>query len=285
LIATFRKRAIVVKKSVDTQAIESDGRYIRALSPDTSKAPHLGSLSSDKLIFFEPIAWSGFSGMADSAQFDKIMALCEKNLYDEFGVALCEGDRTLVEGKLPEDYSGWKRNAPGKKENGGEFRHLESWYIASLCAFGYGKKAYDLYRKTIPAITSEPDPFRYAAERFVYPEYVSSPSSAEHGRAGHTWLTGTAPTRLCVFLDSILGLKRGYEGLRIDPCVNPEWKRFKARRAFRSSDFMITYENPDGLEHGVGELRVDGAKIEGNLVPERFYDGKSHEILVMMAKP
>jgi len=242
----------------------------------------LGSSKTDGLVFFEPIAWAGFSGIADKERFDACKKVCEKELDDKYGIAICQGDKTMTQGKLPVDYQGWKRNAPGKKENGGEFRHLESWYIASLCIFGYGKEAHDIYIKTLPAIASKDDPYLYAVERFVYPEYVSGPASNDHGKAGHTWLTGTAPTRLNVLIDWIFGVRRRYDGLLIDPCVSGEWRKFSAVRTFRNTRFNINYSNPSGVQKGLKSIKVDGKEIEGNIIPLSFAKGGSVNIEVLM---
>ncbi|MCL2344055.1 MAG: hypothetical protein FWC62_09220, partial [Firmicutes bacterium] len=249
MAAEFRAKAKTVRDEVERRCIDRDGNYIRAVAAkdfravlrclsfghtgleardileeiERNGAPvDLGCSKTDNLVFLEPIAWAGFSGIADKARFDACKAVCERVLDDKYGIAICQGDKALAEGRLPADTQGWKRNALGKKENGGEFRHLESWYIASLCAFGYGREAHDLFLKTLPAVASEDDPYLYAAERFVYPEYVAGPASNDHGKAGHTWLTGTAPTRLNVLIDWIFGIRVGYDGLFIDPCVSPE---------------------------------------------------------------
>lgn len=282
LVSDYREKAKTVKNSVETRGIDTAGNYIRALSPDPKKFPDLGSSKSDGNVFFEPIAWAGFSGIADKERFDKCVAVCDKVLDDKFGIPICKADRTTESGKLPVDHAYWKRNAPGKKENGGEFRHLESWYVSSLCTFGYGEKAYELFTKTIPAVTSSHDPYNYAAERFVYPEYVSSPDSIEHGRAGHTWLTGTAPTRLGCFVEAIFGLQRTYDGLSINPCVTSKWKEFSARRFFRDTFFNITYKNPNGVNKGVKKITVDGKEINGIVIPAEFYDKKEHSVVVEM---
>jgi len=233
-------------------------------------------------VFLEPIAWAGLSGIADKARFDACKRACEAELDDRYGIAMCQGDTSLVEGRLPDDNQGWKRNAIGKKENGGEFRHLESWYIASLCVFGYGQAAHDVFVKTLPAVASADDPYRYAAERFVYPEYVASPSSSDHGRAGHTWLTGTAPTRLTMLIEWIFGIRCRYDGLLIDPCVSPSWKSFSATRTFRETVFNIHYDNTAGVEKGVVKLIVDGKEIAGNTVPLSFAKGGTVEVDVVM---
>lgn len=277
----YRVMAGTVKAEIDRRALQEDGTYIRALAtvPGTKD---LGSLKTDGFTFFEPIAWAGFSGVADKDQFASAKASCERLLDDRYGIPICQGDKTLAEGKIPVDYTAWKRSAPGKKENGGEFRHLESWYIASLCTFGYGKEAHDLYFKTLPAIASSHDPFTYAAERFVYPEYVSGPASREYGRAGHTWLTGTAPTRLGVMVDWIYGVRRTYDGLLVRPCVSPSWKEFHLVRTWRGSRFVFEFRNPQGLCQGTVRLSLDGKALEGNVIPASCADGKTHHVLVVM---
>ena len=309
LAADYAHKAETVKQQVEARCVDKQGYYIRAVaSPNPEKvlagltfghtgvdaeefiddlrqfgAPQsLGSSETDGLVFLEPIAWAGFSGIASKARFDLCKAACERALDDEFGIALCQGDRTLADGKLPVDTQGWKRNAIGKKENGGEFRHPESWYIASLCCFGYGQAAHDMFFKTLPAVASESDPFGYAAERFVYPEYVASPQSDEHGRAGHTWLTGTAPTRLNVLFDWILGIRCQYDGLLIDPCVAPAWRSFRATREYRGTTFDITYSNPDGVEKGVRSITVAGEPVDSNLIPLRYATGGVVDVAVVM---
>jgi len=305
LARDYKAKAKIVKDEVEKRCIDINGNYIRAVAANDHKAvlkslsfgntgidvdylldedapSDLGCSKTDGLTFFEPIAWAGFSGIADKARFDACKKVCESNLDDKYGIAICEGDKTMIQGKIPKDYQGWKRNAPGKKENGGEFRHLESWYIASLCIFGYGKEAHDIFMKTLPAAASEDDPNLYAAERFVFPEYVSGPASNDHGKAGHTWLTGTAPTRLNVLIDWIFGIRRCYTGLIIDPCVSGEWKKFHAVRYFRNTIFNINYTNPPGVQKGVKSIKVNGKEIAGNIIPLIFADGSKVDVDVLM---
>jgi len=309
LSVDYADKARIVKQEVERRCIDPEGYYIRAVASQdpeqvlrrltfghtgveaadileeivTDGAPiDLGSSRTDHLVFLEPIAWAGFSGIADKSRFDVCKQVCEAELCDQFGIAICQGDRTLADGRLPVDTQGWKRNAVGKKENGGEFRHLESWYIASLCVFGYGEAAHDMFMKTLPAVASQPDPFAYAAERFVYPEYVAGPASSQHGRAGHTWLTGTAPTRLNALQQWIFGIRCQYDGLLIDPCVSPEWKSFHAVRTFRGTTFDIAYNNQAGVQKGVKSITVGGEKIIGNLIPLSCATGGTVEVEVMM---
>ncbi len=311
LVKDYNSKALVVKKSVEERCIDKKGHYIRALAPRDYKTVlanldmgmseidlegvkdsiegigesgliDMGNSETDGFTFFEPIAWAGFSGIADKERFDACVASCERDLDDKYGIAICQGDTNMTKGGLPVDGQAWKRNAPGKKENGGEFRHLESWYIASLCKFGYGKKAHDIYIKTLPCICSASDPYNYAVERFVYPEYCSGPSSNDHGKAGHTWLTGTAPTRLGVLIDWVYGIRRTYNGLLIDPCVTPEWRSFSATRTFRNTKVNVFFENPKGVEKGIESITVNGNKIEGNIITSDYFTGQNLTVKVVM---
>jgi cellobiose phosphorylase len=309
LAEDYAAKAKTVKEQVEGKCIDTDGKYIRAVAAKDFKAVlkdmylghtgldadelisgieysgapvDLGSTKTDGLTFFEPIAWAGFSGIAGKERFDACKKACERDLDDKYGIAICQSDKTLSQGKVPADTQGWKRNAPGKKENGGEFRHLESWYIASLCIFGYGEEAHDIYMKTLPALASKDDPYLYAAERFVYPEYVSGPASNDHGKAGHTWLTGTAPTRLNVLIDWIFGIRRSYGGLLIDPCVSSKWEKFSAVRTFRNTTFNISYSNPGGVNKGVKAIKVDGKEIGGNVIPLSYANGGNVSVEVLM---
>ena len=135
---------------------------------------------------------------------------------------------------------------------------------------------------TLPAVCYADTP-AYSAEPFVYPEYACGPSSQDYGRAGHTWLTGTAPTRQRVIAENIFGLQPAYEGLVIDPCV-PCWESFKAFRIFRNTKFEITFVNKNKVQKGVKTITVDGKTLESNCITSEWFDGKKHQVIVEMGK-
>ena len=66
---------------------------------------------------------------------------------------------------------------------------------------------------------------------------------------------------------SILGVKPTLDGLWIDPCVPSGCKGFTVTRRYRGARYVIRVKNPGGAEHGVKELRVNGARVNGNLIP------------------
>ena len=274
------EKAKKVKDAISTYCIDSKGMFIRLLGPGKNKKTAFGSADTDGIAFFEPTAWAGYSGVATKDQFLKSAAVIEKKLAAKGGICICTTNKDFTKGKLPDFESGYIRNAPGKKENGSFFRHLESWMIASYCMYGEGKKAWKLFYETLPAVCYD-EMESYSAEPFVYPEYVTGPESIDYGRAGHTWLTGTAPTRHRVVSENIFGLQPTYDGLVIDPCV-PCWPEFTASRIFRGTRFEIKYINKGKIQKGVKSVTVDGKLIEGNCITDKYFDGKKHTVVVEM---
>jgi cellobiose phosphorylase len=136
------------------------------------------------------------------------------------------------------------------------------------------------FLKCLPENLSS-DQKRYRAEPYIYPEFVHGRAAEEFGRGGHTWLTGTAPTMHTALLEYIFGLKPDYDGLRIDPCVDPSWADFSVVRQFHGASYRIHFSNPQGVERGVKAISVDGKLIQGNLLPV-FSDEKNHEVEVVM---
>lgn len=78
---------------------------------------------------------------------------------------------------------------------------------------------------------------------------------------------GTAAWTIVSISQAILGVQPELDGLRIDPCIPPEWTLLTLTRRFRGAQYRITVENPDGAEHGVRELYVDGVQQTGK--PDR----------------
>ena len=96
---------------------------------------------------------------------------------------------------------------------------------------------------------------------------IAGKDAARPGEAKNSWLTGTAAWNWYAISQFILGVKPAYDGLEIDPCICSEWKEYTVRRKFRGSVYNITVLNPDGVCKGVRSMTVDGAEVEGNIIP------------------
>ena len=137
--------------------------------------------------------------------------------------------------------------AAGTKENAAVFSHACAFKVVADCTIKRGDQAYDTFSKLLPVSKHKKDHDRYKVEPYVWAEYVIGPGSADRfGEGAFTWNTGTTPWMFNAATEWILGARREFGGLLIDPCLPRGWKQAKIRRPFRGAMYEITLRNPEG---------------------------------------
>ena len=229
-------------------------------------------------IFLATQAWAILSGIIPKDRLKKVMESTDKHLDTEHGLALF----SPAYSKYDPDLGRIAMFAKGTKENAAIFCHANLFKIAADLAIGKGQRAWLSLKKIMP--NKQKDYELYKTEPYVFSEYLIGP---EHpylfGEGAFSWLTGTAGWAYMMATEWMLGARRDFEGLKIDPCLPSSWKKCKIRRPFREATYEILIENPKGMEQGVKEIWVDGKKIEGKLI-KPHKDGKSHKVRVVMGK-
>jgi len=282
LVKEYEDRALKIKNSIKEYCMDKEGYFKRALFNEEEEADLGSSESEFAKIFLEPQAFGINSGVADEEQGRKSLDAVKKYLDSKWGAMLCYPVYSdLSENKkLPKRTWNIEKEPPAMKENGGIFMHLNAWLVQSYCMVGQGAEAVAHYQKNLPENMSA-DQDVYKSEPYVYPEYVRGKGIDSHGRGGHTWLTGTAPTMHMALTEYIFGVRADYGGLVIDPCVDPKWSNFKMERNFRGARYIINFTNPNGVEKGVRMISVNGTNISGNIVPPQK-EGSINKISVVM---
>ncbi len=110
---------------------------------------------------------------------------------------------------------------------------------------------------------------------------IAGREAATHGEAKNSWLTGTAAWNYVAVTQWILGIRPEFDGLRIDPCIPPEWDGFSVERIFRGNRLNITVHNPGHISRGVVKMEVDGAPVDGNLLVLEG-DPIQHKVVIWM---
>ena len=185
----------------------------------------------------------------------------EDRLDSRFGIVLLQPAYTKYYLNLGEISS----YPPGYKENAGIFCHNNPWITCAEAVLGRGARAFETYRKICPAYLEAVSEV-HRTEPYVYSQMVAGKDAPTFGEAKNSWLTGTAAWTFVSISQAILGVQPELDGLRIDPCIPPEWARLTLTRRFRGAQYCITVENPGGAEHGVQELYVNGVRQDGNLI-------------------
>lgn len=124
-----------------------------------------------------------------------------------------------------------------------------------------------------PSSQSGAEPYVFTNCYSTHPKY--------YGKSYWSWTTGTSAWAMMGLYEGILGVKRDYSGLKIEPAFPAEWSNASMTRHFRNADYHITICNPGHVEGGKPVLTIDHKKIVGNIIPS-FEDGKIHEVEVTL---
>ncbi len=250
-------------------------RFVRGFNEDEV----IGSRKNKEASFWlNPQSWAILSGLASEEEAKIIMDNVEKILNTKYGAMICYPP-FLTYG-FP--VARMILFLPGLKENASIFSQTQGWLIRAETILGNGKRAYMYYKENNPAEMNDNAEIRMS-EPYIHCQFTEGKDSPNHGRANVHWLTGTASTMQVAAVEGILGIQPDYDGLKIDPCIPPEWTEFYIERVFREKKLCITVRNPDRVKKGVKYIIINGEKIEGNFIPISEMK-KNNNVEVLMGK-
>ena len=228
--------------------------YIRGITADGRK---IGTRTdTEGKVHMESNTWAVLSGVASPERGQRAMASVKEYLFTEYGLVLNAPPYTK-----PDDGIGFvTRVYPGLKENGAIFSHPNPWAWAAQCLLGNGAGAMEFYDALCPYHQNDKIEVRQA-EPYSYCQFVVGPAHPAFGRARHPFMTGSAGWAYFASTQYILGIRPGFDGLIVDPCVPADWRDFRISRQWRGARYQITVTNPDGAERGVRRITVDGEVV------------------------
>ncbi|MFH1196209.1 MAG: N,N'-diacetylchitobiose phosphorylase [bacterium] len=248
--------------------------YLRAYRADGLK---FGSHENDEAsIFLEPQPWAVISGHTTKDQSVKLLEMVNKRLSTDYGLMINDPpvettDPGVIKSRLFNK---------GMKENASIFQHTQSWVVIAETLVGNGNRAYEYYRKFMPAAYNTKAEVRQT-DPYVYCQFTNSKYSPRYGASRLPWLSGTASWAYFTAAQFILGVQPDYVGLKIDPCIPSDWKEVKVSRRFRGKNFNIVIKNENGVQKGVKKLTVNGKEIFGNLILLNELK-ENNDVVVMM---
>jgi N,N'-diacetylchitobiose phosphorylase len=247
--------------------------YIRGI---TRKGIKIGSKDNDEgKIFIESNSWAVLSGAASAERGRRCMDSLYKHLFAKYGIHLVWPTFTK-----PDDDIGYvTRVYRGIKENGAIFSHPNPWAMVAECKLGRGDRAMEYYDALLPYNQNDLIEVR-EAEPYSYCQFIMGRDHTAFGRARHPWLTGSAGWAYVAATKWMLGIRPGYDGLVIDPCIPKDWPGFQVVRQWRGATFTIRVENPSGVQKGVKSVSLNGRLQTGPIPPQR--PGSVSEVHVVM---
>jgi len=224
--------------------------------------PALGSSEmTEGRIFINTQSWAVLSRVAESTRAEQVMNMVEKFCSRPCGYVICDPPMTHFDPRIGK----FSTTMPGHAENGGCYNHAAGFKVVADCMLGRAEEAWDTVIKVAPDNPQNPLP-QSQVEPFSFTNmYETVPSI--YGLSGYPWKTGTAGWFTVAMVEWILGARRSYDGLLIDPCLSKRIPHAFIRRTFRGATYDITLDNSAGRCKGVRDITLDGQPFSGTTLP------------------
>ncbi len=237
-----------------------DGQWYKRTLCETGPALGSKELAEGK-IFINTQSWAVLSKVAEGDRACGVMDMVEKYCSRPVGYVICDPPMSRYDSRIGK----FSTTMPGHAENGGCYNHAAGFKVVADCMLGRAEHAWDTFVKVAPGNPQNPisqsmvEPFSFTNMYETIP-YM-------YGYSGYPWRTGTAGWFTVAVVEWILGARRGYDGLVIDPCLTKRIPKAYVRRTFRGAIYDIHLDNSAGRCKGARGIVMDGKRIEGNVLP------------------
>ena len=206
----------------------------------TGKGRPIGShTATEGKVHLESNTWAVISGAATQAQGESCMDAVHAYLFTPYGLMLNAPSFTTRD-----DSIGFvTRVYGGIKENGAIFSHSNPWAWVAEAMLGRGDRAMELYMALLPEKQNDMMEVRQA-EPYSYCQFIMGRDHTAHGRARHPFMTGSAGWSYYAATRYLLGVRPGFDGLTVDPCIPAAWDGFDVTRKWRGATYRIEVQNP-----------------------------------------
>jgi cyclic beta-1,2-glucan synthetase len=243
----------------------------------------LGSILNEECrIDSIPQSWSVLSGAGDPVRSARAMRAVEAHLVKRQDSLIQLFTPPFDNSDLDPGYI--KGYVPGVRENGGQYTHAAIWTVMAFAQLGQTQKAWELFALINPVLlgstsrrvaTYKVEPYVVAADVYAVSPHV--------GRGGWTWYTGSAGWMYRLLLESLLGITREVDRLRIAPRLPHQWPSMVIRYRFHDTLYHITVLQlpPTGSEDLLDRPRIslDGTDLPGPTFP-LVDDHQEHQVVV-----
>ncbi|MBI5422569.1 MAG: hypothetical protein HZA32_00685 [Opitutae bacterium] len=265
-----------LKRQVDAHAW--DGRwYLRAWFDDGTP---LGAAANEECqIDALPQSWSVISGAGDPGRARQALRAVEARLVDREAGLVRLFTPPFDQSRLNPGYI--KGYPPGVRENGGQYTHAAVWTAMAFALAGETERAWEVFHLLNPVRHGD-SAARIATYR-VEPYVVAADvyGAAPHvGRGGWTWYTGSAGWMYRLLLETLLGVTREGNQLRLTPRLPAAWTGCKIDYRHRETVYRLSFTRLPA-ETGAA-LVLDGRAVAGAVI-ELVDDGKEHAVTVRVS--
>jgi cellobiose phosphorylase len=277
---SFANRCLAQAKQLQANVEQQgwDGEWYRRAYFDNGEP--LGShINLECQIDSLPQSWSVISGAGDPQRARQAMQAVDQRLVRRVKGLIQLFDPPFDKSDLHPGYI--KGYVPGVRENGGQYTHAAIWTVMAFALLGDQERAWELVgllnpinHAATPAAASvyKVEPYVIAAD-----VYAVAPHT---GRGGWTWYTGSAGWMYRLLIETLLGLNREGNQLRLIPRLPKSWATCKFHYRFGRTLYHIGISRlTDGLP---SQAFLDGKELADMTIP-LVDDGQEHNVEVRLA--
>ena len=207
-------------------------------------------------------SWSVLSGAASTERAQRAMSSLDERLVQRDAQLVQLLDPPFDTSTPSPGYI--QGYVPGVRENGGQYTHAAVWAAMAYAKLGDAQRAWELYALLNPlhhtadaaAVTTyKVEPYVLAGDVYSNPAHI--------GRGGWTWYTGSAGWMLQLILESLLGLQRTGNRLRLRPLLPAHWSSFDMHYYYGTSRYDISCRQVKSAATAPN-LVLDGVEIDGD---------------------
>ncbi len=274
---SFAERCLAQARQLQANVEDQgwDGEWYRRAYFDNGEP--LGShINAECQIDSLPQSWSIISGAGDPQRARQAMQAVDTRLVRREKKLIQLFDPPFDRSDLHPGYI--KGYVPGVRENGGQYTHAAIWTVMAFALLGDNDRAWELVtllnpinHAATPAATTiyKVEPYVIAADVYAVAPHI--------GRGGWTWYSGSAGWMYRLLIETLLGLNREGNRLRLTPRLPKNWTTCKIRYRYRQTLYHISISKPSDGSPGQRQTTLDGNELADNLIA-LVDDGREHSV-------
>lgn len=243
-------------------AINDEGRKIGAWESDACK------------MWLNPQSWAVMAGIAPKERLVQIMEAVDGYLECPYGTKVNRPAYTKCDGKI----GNFTRHPAGTLLNESVYLQPLAWKIGADAILGRREQMQMSIEKLLP--WNRKYGVTYGEPYILYNFYHTDEAGYRAGTPGQSWRTATAQCFIRTMVRYVYGLVPTMDGLRLEPCLPPDWKECEITKKFRGCEYNISYHQNKAGEGMIECILVDGEKQDENLLP--YEEGRCYTVEVFL---
>ena len=250
-----RRHYVAVRKALNKHCWDG-AWYIRAFDDSGKK---IGSkINRQGKIFLNTQSWAMLSDTAPRDRIDAMLKSLRKHLWTPYGYMLLSPTYTKVQANVGR----LSCIEPGCSENASVYTHGNAFLAVALLQLGLADEGFDVVRRMMPFNPENPSksvmPYQLANG------YGGLDHRDEPGKAQFGWSTGSGAWLHQAVLEYIFGMRRGYKGICVRPCLPTHWTEASITRRYRHCIYRVKYRRSGGKGNSIQHLTVNGESYDSS---------------------